>query len=343
MSPGSTASWGRTYEGWVSRAAGLPEDGWRRRSWVEAYRRVSDLIQRREGEGRSTGSLAGDEEGAWIRALVFGQRAFLCARRLGVGGQASIIDVGSGTGGAGLAALENGSEEVLAYEMSDLDARIGEAIHRARGGGAWRRARSLKGTGAGDWLWSFSWGEMAEGEEALARWLRRGGGGQWWIIEPGTKRSAQALARTRDRFAVHVRAPCPATAQCPRREGRDWCHFTWNLGFGPMASWILEACGRESRRILCSFLRLSHAEERVAGGGSRLLQVQKGKEERLDFCGPDGPWRAEVSRKRRGAVQGLSGQKDGYDWVERQGPWRQDKPGLWRPDPGGHLVSRGTL
>jgi len=343
VSPTPTDSWGAAYEAWVSRAAGLPEDGWRRKSWVEAYRRVSALIQAREGQGRSTGSLGGDEEGAWVRALVFGQRAYLCGRRLGIGdAERPIVDLGSGTGGAGLAALENGCPEVLVHEMSELDAEIGRRVHGARGSGGWSRRTSLDGCEDRDWVWSFSWGEIDWGTRWLQRWLTRSGEGSWWIIEPGTQRSAQGLAKTRDEFWSHVRSPCPSTDRCPRREGRHWCHFTWNVPFGPMASWILDACGRETRRVLCSFVELGR-ERAPSRHGSRLLQLQKGKVDRLDLCGPEGEWRAEVRRKDRPSQQLLSGRKDGYDWVETLGNWQSVKPGLWRPGREGALVSRGTL
>lgn len=327
----------------MSQAAGISPDGWRRKSWVEAYLRVSAYIQAKEGDTQGTGSAAGDEEGAWIRALIFGQRAFLCARRLGLGRTRPVVDVGAGTGGAGLAALLSGAPEVLAYDQSEIDLDVGRRIHRAFGRGSWGRAKTLEPDGDVDWVWSFAWGEIPFAAESLRRWLaaKRGGGGHWWIVEPGTKKSAQGLARVRDKHFDRVVAPCPATKACPRAGGSDWCHFTWSLGFGPMASWILKAAGRDPRRLHCSFLHLVREPVRVQG--SRLLQLRRGKVARLDFCGPRGPWRAEIPRRQKAILAKLTESRDSYPLVDTEGLWMEVKPGLWRAGEQAGLVSRGTL
>lgn len=343
--------WARCYEDWVLDALGVTSQEARSQPWVHAYLKVSDHIQSLEASGRATSGSETELE-LGVRALVFGQRTYLLALRLGVGtdgeGTEKFVDVGAGTGGLACAAVLGGARKVELYDLGRREVELGRRVVGAavKDLGVDVRidafARGMPEVEPDStYGFGFCWNELPREERDA--WFRAWQGkrtGSLWLLEPGTRRSSTGLMELRDRAVDWVVAPCRAAEQCPRRASNDWCHFTWNMGFGPTATWIMQKAGRRAHRLHCSYLQLQPAPS-LQAGLYRVLDCRPGKVARVELCGAEGERRVTAPRARVVGLRELLKAKEAHQLVELQGDWGQRAEQL-EPRSGAAIVSRGT-
>ncbi|MGF1509026.1 MAG: small ribosomal subunit Rsm22 family protein [Myxococcota bacterium] len=354
-------NWGASYEDWVNRAFRIDPRVWDDGLWVSAYQRVSAELQAAEGHSRSTGG--DDEEGRLIRTLVFGQRSFLLIRALGTGRSHSAwVDLGAGTGGSAAGLLANGAGHVrlvdrhegdlkMAEQLLDVIREKGQTYECAVGEVSEQKARMGEGS-----LWCFSWNEVgAEGLRWLEAWWDNAADAPCWLVEPGTRKSFGGLKTVRDRYHRAVRGPCPSAGpRCPMKEDGDWCHFTWNVPFGPAATRILQRAGRNISGLHASYLELQAPMKREASRTDdvgkrsdtwRILDRRRtGKVDRWLLC--DGAALRELETPNKGKrafapVEAIRAQAS-HALVHLRGPWRTLKNGAMQPTREAEVVPRET-
>lgn len=318
------------YEGWVLRAFDVdPADLAREGAWVARFRALSQAFLGIEAHGGSTGLNApAEREDHFLRALVYGQRTFLWTLRWARAWPdrpASIQDLGSGLGSAGLALAELGTE-VETVDHAGLEA-FRQALWKEAGQPHCARVGDLRRETEGrSGVWAYSLREAFPSPEEARGYLRTRwdrGMRQALILEAGSKASARWLQALRDGLhmdssSVRIEAPCRARGSCPRRQSlEDWCHFTWNVGLGPSASQLLQRAGRDGQRLHGSFLRLGLGEPEP---GERVLEVRpKGRVAWVQVCTPEGEASWEFQKRDRKLYQSATALRPG-ERVTVRGP-----------------------
>lgn len=270
----------------------LPED-----ALVERIRpHVQKLSDRFTTErGRGIEPYGDDDESRLAYGLFFFPQTFVrtqlvleeCvgAGRLGLGvgeKQITILDLGAGTGAAGLAALQLFHDRPARLVALDHSAGSLAALKNAFEAGRkelWPHAELETRTGnlmnadsvEAGWdliLASFAINEPLEGcaSEEAEQWLKRtlallNPGGLLVVIEPALKTTAERLESLRDRVAAegwaHIVGPCLHRGPCPMRaEGRFWCHEVRRWSPPPLAEKINRTLFRDLPHLKFSFLAL---------------------------------------------------------------------------------------
>lgn len=234
-------------------------------------------------------------------------------------GSLRVLDLGAGTGAAGLAALQelSGWCPDVPVELDMVDsAREGMALARPvveAGRALWPRARVrevvadartyrpdapvdliLCSFALNEWVEQDPLFPVSEWVEGLLGQLRPGG---WLVLlEPALHTAVERMEKLRDVLAasgrVRIMAPCPHHGPCPMLSGRrGWCHEvrTWN---GPES---LRRINRRLRRdvhlLKYSFLALA-ADPPPVQPASWMRLVSPVKKEKgkyvLHGCGGDG-------------------------------------------------------
>jgi ribosomal protein RSM22 (predicted rRNA methylase) len=232
-------------------------------------------------------------------------------------GPLRILDLGAGTGAAGLAALalaaERHPDRPLELELVD-QARGGfEPARRLfdAGRSLWPHAslretvgdlRTYRGDTRADLvLASFALNEWIEQDPAadLAAWvaermtgLRPGG---WLVLlEPSLRLTCERMERLRDTLAAarrfRILAPCPHHQACPMLAAkRGWCHEVRQWTAPESLHWINRTLRRDVHLLKFSFLALENAPPADAPWTRLVSPVarEKGKYT-AHGCAPDG-------------------------------------------------------
>lgn len=274
---------------------------------------------------------------------------------LGAGPLSGILGVWVATGAVGEALAVDVSKQALAHGEAWLERS------RARGEIASLETRVASITGsparfAPTWKSDLvilanvlvELGEPRRTEERRLALLRAalsflGERGRLLVVEPGTRVSARALQRLRDRLAetgeASILAPCTGAARCPllERQG-DWCHHELPWSPPPPVRALERAAGLDRQALTLSYLLLASAAEAENTSGLRLvggvMRDDAGEERRyactsgglVTLRGRSGPLPEPAFAAPRGALL-----EDAPSGVvverERQRPkGRQDKP-----------------
>ncbi|HMP77247.1 MAG TPA: small ribosomal subunit Rsm22 family protein [Kiritimatiellia bacterium] len=260
-------------------------------------------------------------------------------------GSVRILDLGAGTGAAGLAALHRlggRPARLLAVDRSAGSLAVlrdAAAECNALWPGAGVETDQSDLTARSDRtdlfdliLCSFALNELAERDPAFdgAAWLRGllarlAPGGLLVVIEPALKVTAQRLEALRDRVAAEgwarIVGPCLHHGPCPlRAEGRFWCHEVRRWNPPPFAEKINRTLFRDLPHLKFSFLALaggasSPSEPLSPTDASRARLVAPMTEERGKFvtrgCAADGALHdyevltRHLDRDRRAAVAAI--------------------------------------
>ncbi len=259
---------------------------------------------------------------AYVRTLIILQE---CLERAGTPGEGplTIIDLGAGTGAAGLACAQTLAAtrpgQSARLEMVD---RQGEPLTLARmladhGRSLWP-STTIRQTTADvrDWkpatpadiiLCSFAANEWMEQqpEESFIAWaeqmfaaLRPGG---WFIlIEPSLRFTVERMERLRDHFATATRAniiaPCPHHAPCPMlAQKRGWCHEVREWTVPDSLRRINRRLHRDVHLIKFSMLALQNAPRPVETPPEWMRLVSPVKRQKGKYsvfgCASDGSLR----------------------------------------------------
>ncbi len=151
----------------------------------------------------------------------------------------SLLDLGSGPGTAIWAASEAfpSLQEIHAVEQEETLVRLGKELLAGVPNGAphirwttadlkhWRPERNYDVVVA-----SYSLGELPTGEHwQLIRQVWEVVDGMLLLVEPGTRRGFENVARAREKLVsigAKLAAPCPHSLACPMQLAGDWCHFS---------------------------------------------------------------------------------------------------------------------
>jgi hypothetical protein len=343
---------GAWYEALVTRVLGMSASDWEDPRWTRVFLELSERLQSVEGRGEASGPE--DEEGLPMRALVFGQRSFLVGRELGWGqGAAAWLDLGSGTGAAALAAARQG---VRRFRLVDRSGPALQLAVRALEAGVEAgvedgvEVRLLEGDTATvvpeedeEVSFCFSWNEVPQ--TAREKWLERAlshPSRRVWIVEPGTKEGFRGLREVRDRWSKRVHAPCRGVPSCPLVAARDWCHFTWNVGWGPAATRILQRARRRAHGVHASYVLLGPSRDSAEDGWRVLEARRQGKTVALRLCGSEGLIGLEMSTRRQRRVAAWSRTGQNHQVVDLEGDWTADRRGIHRPNDDARVVPRET-
>lgn len=294
-------------------------------TWPRVYERLSDgLTVDRDAALRAQASGAwGDDESRLVATLAFGQRTFLSAvpllRAYG-GTPGAVLDLGSGSGAAALAATVCGAPRVT---LVDADAKtVGWGARLVSGSGA--AVDTVVGDLmdariASDITWvlaAFSLNEVlvrrpaldARLGQLLESWAARGA--RVLVLEPGTHEASRRLQRARDALTDRSRilGPCTHGGPCPMLQAgdRDWCHLTRPSSLGPIARRILRSAGRDDSATHFSWLALGPGG--LPPGQSRVLDVRaagKGKS-RFLVCDAQGLRDLTTLTRHRSALTDLA-------------------------------------
>lgn len=256
----------------------------------------------------------------------------------------AILDLGSGTGAAGLAALNLRRDRparlcAVDHSAGALDA-LKSVVESERSLWPLATVETLTGdvsdtsTAGGPWdliLASFTLNEIAEQKPDFSpdTWLRAQlarlkPGGLLVLVEPALKITAERLHALRDRVAAEGSAriigPCLHHAPCPMRaEGRFWCHEVRRWTPPPFAEKINRTLFRDLPNLKFSFLALAPPprDEGVAAptDATRARLVAPMTEQRGKFvtrgCAADGALHdyelltRHLAREQRDAVAAL--------------------------------------
>ena len=243
-----------------------------------------------------------------------------------------VVDIGAGTGAAGLAAatfvaelLPDTPVRLTACDRSPASLDVLRRLAPEATGGA--PAVAVETVVADGRTWdppagadlavsSFALNEFFEDrtDDEAAAWISRilaslRPGGLLLVVEPATRTCATRLARLRDGIAgghAHIVAPCPHAHPCPllARGGESWCHEVRRWRPPDTAAWINRHLHRELQVLKFSFLALRRAvPERGTGeaGRGRLVAPlhETGGRIVTALCGGDGTaMAAEVLTRR---------------------------------------------
>lgn len=138
------------------------------------------------------------------------------------------------------------------------------------------------------------------------------------IIEPGTPRNFQQVARVRRELIAdgrHVVAPCPHGLECPMSAANDWCHFSVRL-----------ERTAEHRRMKGGALGYEDEKFSYVGFAREPLQQVKARIVRhpgihsgfirLSLCTPDGLQDKTITRSQKDAFRAARRAKWGEEWPQ---------------------------
>jgi ribosomal protein RSM22 (predicted rRNA methylase) len=230
-----------------------------------------------------------------------------------------IVDLGAGTGAAGLACLQELSawfpDTPLHLDVVDC-ASAGINLSRSifsAGRALWPRAAINEISGdartheikprADIVLCSFAINEWMEQQpdEALFAWvagqMRALKPGGWLILlEPALHTAVERMERLRDKVAAsgegRIIAPCPHHAACPMlAEKRGWCHEVRAWPVPQSLRWINRRLQRDVHLLKFSLLALENSP-RIPEAGSWMRLVSPVSREKGKYvcygCGSDG-------------------------------------------------------
>lgn len=234
-----------------------------------------------------------------------------------------IVDIGAGTGAAGLAALHTVSEWLpearLRLQLVDVASEgidLSRSIFSA-GRPLWPRAEVrplasdalafaperdtdliLCSFAINEWMEKHPDFPLAEWVGKMVRCLRPGG---WLVLlEPSLRTSVERMERLRDIIArdqtARIVAPCPHHQACPMlAEQRGWCHEvrTWNVP--ESLHWINRDLRRDVNLLKFSMLVLENGPApKTPETWTRLVSPLRAEKGKFAFhgCGPDGKIRS---------------------------------------------------
>ncbi|MFT3912795.1 MAG: small ribosomal subunit Rsm22 family protein [Anaeromyxobacteraceae bacterium] len=229
----------------------------------------------------------------------------------------SVLDLGSGPGPVGLAALDAGAAEVLLADRSAKALDAARALAVAAGEPVatrvWTPGQPLAALAQGRRVDVVTMGHLlnelfqelppAEAdrrraalvEEALALVAP---GGTVLVVEPALRDTSRALLRVRDLLVAKgfaVRAPCLFRGACPALlKETDWCHAERPVEPPPVVAQIAKAAGLRREAVKMSYLAVAAPGEAWAppppGRVFRIVSEPLPSKGRLRYmgCGPEG-------------------------------------------------------
>ena len=223
-------------------------------------------------------------------------------RRLGGRQPASVLDAGSGTGAASLAARAWFPEAALTLLERDADFARAAAEWLPEASHVCADLRRMAELPAHEVvIAAYAAGEMPP--EAI---------GRLWdatrvalvVIEPGTPRGFAAIAGIRATLleqGAHMLAPCPAAGPCPI-EAPDWCHFAARVERSALHR-RLKAAGLNYEDEKFSYVAL--AREPVELPPARIIRRPEHHPGWIQIvaCTPAGIERRRISRRDPGAFR----------------------------------------
>lgn len=291
---------------------------------------------------------------AYARTLLTLEEAFRRGRAMSGRSAYRVVDLGAGTGAAGLAAAQalSAREPEAAIELHLVDAADhGTELARmafAAGQHLWRRVRlhtvaadartHAVAPGADLILCSFAINEWMEAqpdfslEEWTARLLRSLRPGGWLVLlEPSLRFSVERMERLRDRMAAsgtaRILAPCPHHRTCAMlAEKRGWCHEVRTWRTPESLRWINRNLQRDVHLLKYAMLVLENGPPPdVPETWTRLVSPLRKEKGKYVFhgCGPDGQVRTCEWLTRHLTPE----QKDASEALERgdQVVWHADQ------------------
>jgi ribosomal protein RSM22 (predicted rRNA methylase) len=225
---------------------------------------------------------------------------------------ASVLDVGSGTGAASLAARQFFPRATVT--MVERDRGFAEAAQAFVPGAEIRieDARTAALPRADLVIAAYSVGEFGA---AVVKRLWDATGTALVVVEPGTPRGFATIRAIRDELVAagaRIAAPCPVESACPVSAG-DWCHFAARVERSSLHRRVKGGeLGWEDEKF--SYIALARTEvARAAGRVVRHPQHRPGLIE-LQVCGADGLRTERVGKKEKERFRAARGAKWGERW-----------------------------
>lgn len=311
ISVASSSELGAIFERHVLATFGFEATAWSD-TWPRTFERLSDglTVDRVWALRAQVSGAWGDDEARLVATLAFGQRTFLSALALlrGYGGEPGpVLDLGSGSGAAGLAATACGARRVTLLDADAETVAWGARLVAGPGVEVVSQVGDLLAAPiADDIRWvvaAFSLNEVVarrpsvDGRlgEILSGWLAPGR--RVLVLEPGTHEAARRLQRARDGlYDRHkVLGPCTHALPCPmlRAGERDWCHLTRPSLLGPLARRIIRTAGRDDTASHLSWLALGDGHG--AAGESRVLDARASGKGKVRLLACDGQGLRELT------------------------------------------------
>lgn len=228
-----------------------------------------------------------------------------------------IVDLGAGTGAAGLACLhyfrQTGKVRLTLVDQSGACLDLSREIYSS-GRSLWPEssistmvadARDYRGEGGSDLIISSfainEWMEREPSEDRIVGWVRQQlanlrKGGRLILLEPALRTTVERMERLRDYVVLHalarIIAPCPHHASCPMlAEKRGWCHEVREWRVPESLRWINRRLQRDVHLLKFSMLVLeNHPPSAEAADWMRLVSPVRKEKGKYVFhgCGSDG-------------------------------------------------------
>ena len=226
------------------------------------------------------------------------------------------LDLGSGPGPVGFAALDAGAAEVVLADRSARALEVARALAAEAGEPvatrAWdpERGPGLDAVAGGRRFDAVTLGhvvnEVLRGDGAAARRAALieealalvAPGGSLVVLEPALRDTSRALLEVRDLLVgrgVAVRAPCLYRGACPALvRATDWCHAERPVEPPPLVEEIARRAGLRREAVKMSYLVLAPRGEAWAppppGRVFRIVSEPLPSKGRLRYmgCGPEG-------------------------------------------------------